>query len=127
MDAIRDHCMLGGALGSLLSILRFRIDSKGVMNAAFLGSYGQILATFGFNGVFAFLFSPLACDVLLPVLALPRNQSACVALSGAIAWACPWLVLRIFPTIGKKLEGALKSLHPKTILERLLRLWDQKG
>jgi hypothetical protein len=129
MDGIRDHCLFGGALGSLLSILRFSIDRKtGIISAAFLGTHGQILATFGFNSIFAFLFSPTACELLLPKIDIDINQNSIVALSGAIAWAAPWIVKKIVPTIGKKIEAGLIALHPKSFLERLLRLWeDRKG
>lgn len=126
MDEIRDHCLFGGALGSMLSILRFRADKQGLLIAVFLGSYSEVLATFFFNGAFAFAFSPLVCDVLLPRLGLSKTQNACVALSCAIALTCPWLVKSGFPILGEKAEGFLKSLRPKIILERLLRLWDNK-
>lgn len=126
MDGIRDHCLLGGALGSLLSILRFRTDRHGVLIAVFLGSHTEVLATFIVNGVFAFAFSPLVCDMLLPWADIPKSQNACVALSSAIALGCPWLMKSAFPILGEKAEGFLKSLRPKMILERLLRLWDNK-
>lgn len=128
MDDIRDHCLFGGAIGSLISILRLRIDKKtGLPVAIFLGSYLEVLATFLFNGAFAYLASPLVCDLLLPWGTVPKGQNACVALAGAIALASPWLFKTGFPILGTKTEGALRSLHPKMILERLTRLWDDKG
>jgi len=128
MEGIRDHCLFGGVVGSLLSILRLKVDKRtGFPVAIFLGSYLEVLATFIFNGGFAYLASPLVCDLLLPWGAIDKGQNACVALSGAIALASPWLFKTGFPILSLKAEGALRSLHPKMILERLTRLWDDKG
>lgn len=128
MDEVRDHCLFGGVLGSLLSILRLKIDKRtGFPVAIFLGSYLEVLATLIFNGGFAYLASPLVCDLLLPWGGISKDQNACVALAGAIALAAPWLFKSVFPILSVKAEGVLRSLHPKTILERLTRLWDDKG
>lgn len=124
VDEIREHCLCGASLGSLLSILRIKIDKRGLIVAVFLGSSLEVLSTFGFNLIFAMIFSPLACDLLFPRIGLEKNQNSCVALAGAIALASPWLVRNGFPILAEKVEKVLKSLNPKTILERLIRLWD---
>ena len=128
MDEIRDHCLFGGVIGSIVSILRLKVDKRsGLPVAIFLGSSLEVMSTLFFNAAFSYLVSPLVCDLLLPWGDIAKGQNACVALSGAIALSCPWLFKTGFPILSIKAEGVLRSLHPKLILERLTRLWDDKG
>lgn len=125
MEDIRDHCLFGGVIGSLLSILRLKIDKRtGLPVAIFLGSYLEVLATFLFNGLFSICASPVVCDLLLPWGPVVKGQNACIAVAGAIALASPWLFKTGFPILATKLESFLKALQPKIILEKVLRFWD---
>lgn len=123
LDEIRDHCLFGAAMGSLIAILHLKVDKKtGLPIAFFQARYSVVLATFVFNGAFAFLASPVLCDVLLPWHGIEKTQNACVAMSGAIAIGCPWLFRSFFPIAGEKATQILRALQPTTIIETLAAL-----
>jgi len=122
MDEVSDFCAFGAAAGSFASLMRFRVNQDGQVVAAFLGSPVEVIATFAFNWLVALIFSPVVCEIICDNFKLPLKFRVCLAVSGTIGMATPWLFKSVLPIIGAKIEAACKLLNPRSIIARILQL-----
>ncbi len=107
-ERLRWYCILGSIAGSLAYI-----------NLAKLYATDGVAATIFGNFLLGFIFGPLACETLCPLMTIRISFSSCVAISGGIGLAAPWLYSTFLPAIGKKILAAVKGMSFKAAILRL--------